>query len=91
MSRVGNPYDNAKAERFIKTLKRDEVDGTIYRDIRPPAGHDRGVHRPDLQPRALHSALDYRPPVEFEAEHRARSRRRGLSPRWVLKAYGNLR
>ena len=27
MSRVGNPYDNAKAESFIKTLKQEQVHG----------------------------------------------------------------
>jgi putative transposase len=27
MSRVGNPYDNAQAESFMKTLKQEEVDG----------------------------------------------------------------
>jgi putative transposase len=27
MSRPGNPYDNAKAESFMKTLKTEEVDG----------------------------------------------------------------
>ena len=32
MSRVGNPYDNAKAESFMKTLKAEEVDGRLYRD-----------------------------------------------------------
>jgi putative transposase len=32
MSRVANPYDNAKAERFMRTLKEDEVDGRSYRD-----------------------------------------------------------
>lgn len=32
MSRVGNPYDNAKAERFMRTLKTEQVDGTLYRD-----------------------------------------------------------
>lgn len=30
--RVGNPYDNAKAESFMKTLKHEEVDGRAYRD-----------------------------------------------------------
>lgn len=34
MSRVGNPYDNAKAERFMRTLKEEEVDGQAYRDGR---------------------------------------------------------
>src|SRR5229473_4302856 len=33
MSRVGNPYDNAKSESFMKTLKHEEVDGRDYRDI----------------------------------------------------------
>ena len=33
MSRVGNPYDNAKAESFMKTLKQEEVDGSAYRDV----------------------------------------------------------
>jgi transposase InsO family protein len=31
-SRVGNPYDNAKAESFMKTFKHEEVDGRTYRD-----------------------------------------------------------
>jgi transposase InsO family protein len=30
MSRVGNPYDNARAESFMKTLKQEEVDGRSY-------------------------------------------------------------
>jgi transposase InsO family protein len=33
MSRVGNPYDNAKAESFMKTLKQEEVEGSAYRDV----------------------------------------------------------
>src|SRR6516225_4972331 len=31
MSRPGNPYDNAWAESFMKTLKVEEVDGRRYR------------------------------------------------------------
>ena len=65
MSRVGNP-DNAKSESFMKTLKQEEVDGRDYRDI--------GVARESIarfieevyNRRHLHSALGYRPPVEFE-------------------------
>src|SRR5258706_15060379 len=33
MSRVGNPYDNAKAESFMKTLKQEDVDGAAYRNV----------------------------------------------------------
>ena len=33
MSRRGNPYDNARAERFMRTLKQEEVYGTNYLDL----------------------------------------------------------
>ena len=38
MSRAGNPYDNAKAERFMRTLKDEEVNGKTYASLarRPP-------------------------------------------------------
>ena len=35
MSRVANPYDNAKAESFMKTLKTEEVNGKAYADLLP--------------------------------------------------------
>jgi putative transposase len=67
MSRIGNPYDNAKAESFMKTLKQEEVDGRNYRDLQ--AARDAiGVFIEDVYNRQrLHSALAYRPPIEFEA------------------------
>jgi len=68
MSRPGCPYDNAMAESFMKTLKQEEVDGTTYRDL----GHVRAAMSEFLEAvynrKRLHSALGYRPPVEFEAE-----------------------
>jgi transposase InsO family protein len=67
MSRVGNPYDNAKAESFMKTLKKEEVDGRNYRDV-DDARHQIGDFIEQVYNRQrLHSALGYRPPVEFEA------------------------
>jgi putative transposase len=73
MSRVGNPYDNAKAESFMKTLKQEEVDGRDYRDAEQ-ARHMIGSFIEDVYNRQrLHSALAYRPPAEFEAELNAQS------------------
>ena len=67
MSRVGNPYDNAQAESFMKTLKHEEVDGRDYRDLNH-ARETIGAFIEDIYNRQrLHSALAYRPPIEFEA------------------------
>jgi putative transposase len=67
MSRIGNPYDNAKAESFMKTLKHEEVDGQAYRDVKH-AREGIGAFIEDVyNRRRLHSALAYRSPAEFEA------------------------
>jgi transposase InsO family protein len=67
MSRGGCPYDNAKAESFMKTLKTEEVDGSAYRDLHH-ARASVGAFIEEVYNRTrLHSALDYLSPVEFEA------------------------
>jgi putative transposase len=67
MSRVGNPYDNAKAESFMKTLKTEEVDGRPYRDIDHAVANIGVFIDQKYNPKRLHSALGYRSPAEFEA------------------------
>jgi len=70
MSRPGNPYDNAKAESFMKTLKAEEVNGKAYANI-DDARRQIGAFIETIYNRQrLHSALGYKPPVEFEAELR---------------------
>lgn len=67
MSRVGNPYDNAKAESFMKTLKAEEVDGRAYRNVQI-ARREIGEFIDQVYNRTrLHSALGYQSPEEFEA------------------------
>ncbi len=66
MSRVGNPYDNAKAESFMKTLKAEEVNAAGYRDL-ADAKTRIGTFIDDIYNRQrLHSALDYLSPQEYE-------------------------
>ncbi len=67
MSRVANPYDNAKAESFMKTLKHEEVDASSYRDATQARRHIGAFIEGIYNCQRLHSALDYRSPVEFEA------------------------
>jgi len=66
MSRVGNPYDNAKAESFMKTLKQEEVDGTAYRDVADARARIGSFIETVYNRQRLHSALDYLSPEEYE-------------------------
>ncbi len=67
MSRRSNPYDNAQAESFIKTLKYEEVHVNDYETLeeaRTSIGH---FLEAVYNAKRLHSALGYRPPMEYEA------------------------
>jgi putative transposase len=66
MSRPGNPYDNAKAERFMRTLKYDEVHLSDYQTLIEARASIRRFIEDVYNRKRLHSALGYRPPVEFE-------------------------
>ncbi len=76
MATVGNPYENAKAERFFRTLKHEEVYLNQY-DSFAEAETNIGHFIEDVyNAKRLHSSLGYRPPAEFEAAYAA-SRREG--------------
>ena len=68
MSRPANPYDNAKAESFMKTLKSEEIDGKVYATLEDARLEIGAFIAIVYNARRLHSALGYKPPAEFEAD-----------------------
>jgi putative transposase len=67
MSRPGNPYDNATCERFMRTLKREEIYAGDYRDLEDLRARIEDFIEQYYNQKRLHSALGYRSPEEFEA------------------------
>lgn len=67
MAAVGNPYENAQAESFFKTLKREEVYLHDYQSYAEAETHLTHFIEDVYNHKRLHSSLGYRPPVEFEA------------------------
>lgn len=66
MSRKGNPYDNAAAESFMKTLKAEEVYLWEYRTFDDVLKRVPYFIEAVYNQKRLHSSLGYRPPNEFE-------------------------
>jgi len=76
MSAVGNPYDNAKAESFFKTLKREEVYLNHYQTFQEAEANLSRFIGDVSNAKRLHSSLGYRPPIEFEADNETFSLRK---------------
>jgi len=68
MSRSGNPYDNARAESFLKTLKSEEVALRRYRDLEDARAHIRHFIEEVYNRKRRHSALGYVAPAAFERQ-----------------------
>ncbi len=67
MARKGNPYDNAMAESFIKTLKYEEVSLWDYRTLTDVLKRIPFFIQEVYNKKRLHSSLGYLPPDEFES------------------------
>lgn len=73
MAAVGKPEENGYAERFMRTLKEEEVDLSDYRDF-ADAQEQIGQFIQDVyNQKRIHSSLGYLTPVEFEAAWRSQS------------------
>ena len=68
MSRKGNPYDNAMAESFMKTLKTEEVYINEYHDFSDAYANIERFIEIVYNNKRLHSSIGYRTPEEMEAE-----------------------
>jgi putative transposase len=81
MSRKGNPYDNAKAESFTKTLTYEQVylsEYDILADANAQIGH---FLEAVYNQKRLHSSLGYLPPAEFEQAYTlSRDKNKNITP-----------
>jgi putative transposase len=66
MSRPGNPYANAQAESFIKTLTYEEIHLFEYQNLAEARGRIGQFIEEVSNENRLHSALGDQPPAEFE-------------------------
>jgi len=70
MAAVGKAEENGYAERFMRTIKEEEVDLSEYCDF-SDANHQIGIFIQDVyMTKRIHSSLGYLTPTEFEEAYR---------------------
>jgi len=70
MAAVGIPEENGFAERFMRTIKEEEVDLSDYRNFADASNQIRLFIDDVYMTKRIHSSLGYLTPVEFEAAWR---------------------
>lgn len=66
MSRPARPWENARCERFMRTLKEEEIEVRQYRSLEQLQANIEDFIENDYNRQRLHAALNYRTPIEFE-------------------------
>ena len=79
MSHKASPWENGNCESWMKTLKYEEVYRQEYRDLAEARASLSFFIDKVYNQKRLHSALGYRPPVEFEQTLAASSPKAGGS------------
>lgn len=72
MAAIGKPTQNAYAERFIRTLKDEEVSLHDYQDMEEARARIGRFLDDVYMTKRIHSSLGYRTPAEFEAAYLGR-------------------
>jgi len=73
MSARGRPTENAFVERFMRTLKEEEVSLNEYEDMTDAREHLSRFLEQVYQHKRIHSSLGYLTPAEFEAQWKVSS------------------
>ena len=67
MARTGNPYENAQAKSFFKTLKYEEVNLFNFQTLDDNVARVPYFIQEVYNTKRLHSSIGYVPPEEYEA------------------------
>jgi hypothetical protein len=88
MSRPANPYDNARCESFLKTLKQEEIYVREYGTLEQLQANVEEFIEQYYNRLRLHSALGYRPPEEFEQQVERQNQTADLNVAAVILRFG---